>query len=215
MALSSLIDDRMEEIGAALGVRGHDRARVLAEIRAHLEDPPMPPSPVGSRPTRRSGGRSTNSGIHGNWRRASAPRPRPAPGEARSPWRSASASPTAPCGFRASCTPTTARLGSSVPYTMAWATGWASLLLIASPVIALLVHHGRRLGTAALAAMLRRARLLPWWPTVLVGTGEALVAAHDLVLEERADVAVATGMVLVAVGVTVFAVLLARERPLA
>jgi hypothetical protein len=156
-----------------------------------------------------------------------------------------------------------ARLGSSVPYTIVWAAGWASLSLIASPVIALFVRHWGRLGrsgvlagmavsvtvlaavgfhlandgslsrgpgpdrwrylfivsgavaSVAVSAMLRRARLVPWWPTVLIGGGEALVAAHYLVLNERGDIAVIAGIVLLAIGGAAFAVLLGRERPLA
>lgn len=44
-----------------------------------------------------------------------------------------------------------------------------------------------RWATAALATMLRRARLVPWWPTVPIAGGEALVALHYMVLDERGD----------------------------
>ena len=71
MAPDALIEERLVEIDAALGLRGRYRDRVIAEIRAHLLDAADAAVARGTRIRRRSSSRSPTLANQMRWPSAS------------------------------------------------------------------------------------------------------------------------------------------------
>jgi hypothetical protein len=262
VAPDALIEARLVEIDAALGLRGRYRDRVIAEIRAHLLD---------ATDAAVARGQSHQEAIELAVAELGPPE---ALAERFTPHATAF---TRACGaapvagillgvvawrLLGPLHANGGRLGSSIPYTAACILAWVSTLLVFAPVVALVVRHrgrlGRsgRLGTAALvvtalaaigfhfandgtlnrgpdpdvwrvllillsaagilglSAMVRRTRLISFWPLAIVGCGIALVVVHYVALNDGGTTA-ALGLVLVAVGGAAVAGALGRERPLA
>lgn len=263
MAANPLIEEHLFKIGAELRVRGRYRDRVLAEIRAHLEDATDAAMARGlAQPEATElaiADVGTASAVAERFTPQASGFTRLSIGMATLGVVLAAASSRAANELHADG----ARLGSSALYTVVWAVGWVSLLFLASPMVALFVRHRGRLGrsgalsivalsasalaalgfhfandgslswgpdadlwrsvlvvlgavaTLALAAMIRRTRLVSRWPLVLIGSGLALVAVHYLILREQGGATAIAGLLLLAAGGSACTIALGRQRPLA
>lgn len=204
----SVIEEHLDRIGEALRVRGPYRARVLDELRSHLEDAAESAEARGL--TRDQASQQaieqlgTIESVVAGVRPKATQRTRALAGVSLVGLVLAAASLRAANEFHADG----GRLWSSLPYTLAWLLGWLSAALLCGPVVALLVRHRGvlgRTGTLASGALaVAAAALLAFhfsndgsfdrgdpstWRAIALGAGGIAVIAIGAVVQRNQLVA--------------------------
>jgi hypothetical protein len=147
-----LIEQHLDQVGKALHVRGPYRARVLTELRSHLEDAADRGEARGL--TRQKAAQAAIDQLGAVGEFVADLRPR-----ATRRTRILAGLPVVGLVLAAGSIrganelhENGGRLWSSVPYTALWLGGWLSILMTSGPLIALFVRHRGVLGRIGIAA---------------------------------------------------------------